>query len=64
MTIGAATPMPASRARIPNEAPNTSTGSASGAIARAPAATLLRVCGRAARSAIMEPASMLMEVFH
>ena len=36
ITIGATTPMPASRARIPYEAPNATTATASGAAARAP----------------------------
>ena len=36
MTIGATTPMPASRARIPNETPMTSAANAIGATSRAP----------------------------
>jgi hypothetical protein len=41
-TSGATTPIPASRARIPNDAPNAAAASAIGATARAPASISLR----------------------
>jgi hypothetical protein len=53
--------MPASRARMPNEAPNATTATAIGAAARAPAANAPVACGRALASAIMVLASMMME---
>ena len=62
ITIGAATPMPASRARMPNEAPNASTATAIGATARAPSVTPARTDWRdAVLSAIMDAASMMMD---
>ena len=42
ITIGATTPMPASRARIPYEAPKATTAMAIGATARIPATTSFR----------------------
>ena len=61
ITIGATTPMPASRARIPNEAPKAATAIAIGAVARAPAAKEERPCRRTGKSVIMVLASMMME---
>ena len=63
ITIGAATPMPASRARTPNDAPKATTAIARGAAARAPAAKELgapTVIERR-RSDMMVPASTMME---
>jgi hypothetical protein len=54
-------PIPASRARIPNEAPNANTAIAIGAVARAPAANEEGTCRRTPMSVIMELASMMME---
>src|SRR5262245_29595558 len=53
--------MPASRARIPNDAPNARTAIAIGATARIPATNSDRSWRMTAASAIMELASMMME---
>src|SRR6185312_6455263 len=61
MRIGGTMPIPASRARMPNEAPNAATASASGAAARMPATISARGWRNSLVSGIMELASMMME---
>ena len=53
ITIGATTPMPASRARIPKDMPMTAAASAMGATSRAPATML--------RSTLMADVSNMMD---